>query len=231
MLNARDKGKGYLFPPPLSLLANPFRSIRCPRRAAPRRAPSDVLGHRFARNIIRKHRKQMSEPSNWNERRLNESKDRKYTLKRKRGRKWDDGRGREGVGEEGRVWQWVVGGLVSSRGLAFIKSTKAPRGMVFRCEYYICYRKLSVVLVLPPTFPPQTTISRSLFLSCAPSPCPSSVARFSLLKPSLLLRYTLRFVLAGDYDTDKGKIRPREKNPSGSQNQKCRGAPNELLRI
>lgn len=40
-------------------------------------------------------------------------------------------------------------GLVSSRGLAFIKSTKAPRGMVFRCEYYICYRKLSVVLVLP----------------------------------------------------------------------------------
>lgn len=125
-------------------------------------------------------------------------------------------------------------GLVSSRGLAFIKSTKAPQGMVFRCEYYICYRKLSVVLVLPPTLLPQTTISRSLFLFFAPlppcSPLPPflSVARFS---NQFLLRYTLRFVLAGDYDTDKGKIHPREKNPSDSQNQKCRGAPNELLRI
>lgn len=126
-------------------------------------------------------------------------------------------------------------GLVSSRGLAFIKSTKAPRGMVFRCEYYICYRKLSVVLVLPPTLPPQTTISRSLFLSFAPfsAPYPPSLVFCQSLASltRFLLRYTLRFVLAGDYDTDKGKIRPREKNPSDSQNQKCRGAPNELLRI
>lgn len=125
-------------------------------------------------------------------------------------------------------------GLVGSRGLAFIKSTKAPRGMVFRCEYYICYRKLSVVLVLPPTLSPQTTVSRSLFPSFVLSHLarPSSVLCQPLASLTrFLLRYTLRFVLAGDYDTDKGKIRPREKNPPGSQNQKCRGASNELLRI
>lgn len=138
---------------------------------------------------------------------------------------WGD-RGKKGMTMGSR-------GLVSSRGLAFIKSTKAPRGMVFRCEYYICYRKLSVVLVLPPTLPPQTTISLYLFLSFASSLCPPLLAFCQSLASltRLLLRYTLRFVLAGDYDTDKGKIRPREKNPSDSQNQKCRGAPNELLRI
>lgn len=123
-------------------------------------------------------------------------------------------------------------GLVSSRGLAFIKSTKAPRGMVFRCEYYICYRKLSVVLVLPShplhLKPPSHVLS---FYPSLPSASPLVFRQSLVSLTRFLLRYTLRFVLAGDYDTDKGKIRPREKNPSGSQNQKCRGAPNELLRI
>lgn len=138
-------------------------SSRSPFRPNPRRP---VVGHWFARNIIRKHQKQMSVLSDWNERRLNKSKDRKCTLKRKKKKKrrwWEvwGGRGRKGMTMGSR-------GLVSSQGLAFIKSTKAPRGMVFRCEYYICYRKLSVVLVLPPTLSPQTTISRYLFLSFVP---------------------------------------------------------------
>lgn len=125
-------------------------------------------------------------------------------------------------------------GLVSSRGLAFIKSTKAPRGMVFRCEYYICYRKLSVVLVLPShplTSNHHLAFSLSLLRFPPPCPPPSVFCQSPASLTRFLLRYTLRFVLAGDYDTDKGKIRPREKNPSDSQNQKCRGAPNELLRI
>lgn len=125
-------------------------------------------------------------------------------------------------------------GLVSSRGLAFIKSTKAPRGMVFRCEYYICYRKLSVVLVLPPTLslqPPSRVLSFSPSLPSALLASPLVFCQSLASLTRFLLRYTLRFVLADDYDTDKGKIRPREKNPSDSQNQKCRGAPNELLRI
>lgn len=66
-------------------------------------------------------------------------------------------------------------------------------------------------------------------LSTLPSSRLLSVGR-SLTRP--LLRYTLRFVLTDDYDTDKGKDSLSERKTSrDSQNQKYRGAFNELLQI
>lgn len=105
--------------------------------------------------------------------------------------------------------------------------------MVFRCEYYICYRKLSVVLAVPSpplALSPQrdlSDLSRSLLFlaSFTPRALPFRQTLRSLT--GLLLRYILRFVLTDDYDTDKGKDSPTSKKknpPSDSQNQKHRAA-------
>lgn len=219
-LRAATKRKGLFFS---SLLSRPLPAAR------------PVLGHWFARNIIRKHRKQMSEPSDWNERRLNESKDRKYTiLKRKRERKGDDERYE--AAEEGRVWQWVVGGWWALEGWRLLNQQKPLGGWFSDASTTSATESFPSYLsyLLPPSHlkPPSRVLSFSPSFSPTLPARPSSVLCQPLASLTrFLLRYTLRFVLAGDYDTDKGKIRPREKNPPGSQNQKCRGASNELLRI
>lgn len=127
-------------------------------------------------------------------------------------------------------------GLVSSRGLAFIKSTKAPRGMVFRCEYYICYRKLSVVLVLPFHPPsPNHHLAFSLFLPFAPSSRPARRPWFSVSR-SLLQPGSSFVTLCGLFSLAittliRGRFAPGRKTLRVVKTRSAAALANELLRI
>lgn len=160
-------------------------SSRPPSCPNPRRP---VVGHWFARNIIRKYQKQMSVLSDWNERRLNKSKDRKYKLKRKK-RKGDDGK--YGAAEEGRVWQWVVGGWWALKGWRLLNQQKPLGGWFSDASTTSATESFPSYLSCLPPFhlkPPSHVISFSLpFPSTSPVfPGFLSVAHFSNQAPPSL---------------------------------------------